>query len=96
MAARRFRIPGALAWLGLISYSVYLLHPLILNAYRTFPVLHRAHPVGIEIALAAASYAVIIAVSAITHYGIEKPMQRLGRRLSRRADRDRPPPPVSV
>jgi peptidoglycan/LPS O-acetylase OafA/YrhL len=96
MVARRFRIPGALAWLGLISYSVYLLHPLILNAYRTFPVLHRAHPVGIEIALAAASYAVIIAVSAITHYGIEKPMQRLGRRLSRRADRDRPPPPVSV
>jgi peptidoglycan/LPS O-acetylase OafA/YrhL len=83
MAVRRFRIPGALAWLGLISYSVYLLHPLILNAYRTFPVLHQAHPAGLEIALAAAVYVVIAAVSAVTYYGIEKPMQRLGRRMSR-------------
>jgi peptidoglycan/LPS O-acetylase OafA/YrhL/AcrR family transcriptional regulator len=84
MAVRRFRIPRAAAWLGLISYSIYLVHPLILNAYRTIPALHRAHPIGTEIGLAAGVYAVIIAVSAATYYGIEKPMQRLGRRLARR------------
>ena len=27
----------------MISYSVYLLHPLVFNAYRSVPVLHRKH-----------------------------------------------------
>jgi peptidoglycan/LPS O-acetylase OafA/YrhL len=84
MLLRNRRIPRVAAWIGVISYSIYLLHPLILNAYRTFPALHHAHPVGTDIALAAAVYAVIIAVSAATYYGIERPMQRLGHRLARR------------
>jgi peptidoglycan/LPS O-acetylase OafA/YrhL len=82
MALRHARIPRVVAWLGVISYSVYLLHPLILNAYRTLPISHGPHSTGDDIALAAGAYAVIIGLSAITHYGIEKPMQRLGRRLS--------------
>jgi peptidoglycan/LPS O-acetylase OafA/YrhL len=70
-----------------ISFSVYLLHPLVFDAYRDVPALHRldhsTEPVqaGVFVALTV----VIIAVSALTYYTIEKPMQRLGHRLARPA-----------
>ena len=84
LAVRKFRIPNVLAWLGLVSYSVYLLHPLIFDAYRDIPALHTSHPIGTQIWLFLAILVVILALSAATYYGVEKPMQRLGRRLSRR------------
>jgi peptidoglycan/LPS O-acetylase OafA/YrhL len=84
LAVRKFRIPNALAWLGLVSYSVYLLHPLVFDAYRDIPVLHRAHPIGIQLLLAVAIVAVILALSAASYYGVEKPMQRLGRVVARK------------
>ena len=83
MAVRNFHIPNALAWLGLVSYSVYLLHPLIFNAYKSIPVLHRPHPISTQLWLAALIVIVILAASAATYYGIEKPMQRLGRRVAK-------------
>jgi peptidoglycan/LPS O-acetylase OafA/YrhL len=79
MAARNRKIPRAAAWLGVISYSVYLLHPLIFGAYRSVPALHRAHTMPVQAALFAALAAVIVAASAVTYYLIEMPMQRLGR-----------------
>jgi peptidoglycan/LPS O-acetylase OafA/YrhL len=79
LAVRKFRIPNGLAWLGLVSYSVYLLHPLVFDAYRDIPVLHHRHPIGIQLLLAVAILAVILALSAASYYGVEKPMQRLGR-----------------
>ena len=87
MAARNRKVPRVAAWLGVISYSVYLLHPLVFDAYRDVPALHRLDhstelvQAGVFVALAV----VIIAVSALTYYTIEKPMQRLGHRLARRA-----------
>jgi peptidoglycan/LPS O-acetylase OafA/YrhL len=83
LAIKNRRIPRAVAWLGLISYSVYLLHPLIFNAYRAIPALHRAHGMGTQLLLAAALLAVIIAASAVTYHLVEKPMQRLGRRVAK-------------
>jgi peptidoglycan/LPS O-acetylase OafA/YrhL len=82
MAARNRRIPRAAAWLGVISYSVYLLHPLVFDAYRSVPALHRTHAMPVQVALFAALAAVIVAVSAVTYYVIERPMQRLGRRVA--------------
>src|SRR5262249_16515822 len=35
MAVRNRKIPRAAAWLGVISFSVSLLHPLVFNAYRS-------------------------------------------------------------
>jgi peptidoglycan/LPS O-acetylase OafA/YrhL len=90
LTCRRFRIPGVLAWLGLISYSVYLLHPLFFNAYRDIPALHHAHPLSTQIWLALAILAVIVAASAATYYGVEKPMQRLGRVVARKLAAPRP------
>ncbi len=87
-ALRRFRVPRFAAWLGVISYSVYLLHPLVFNAYRAayaqVPYLARAHPLDIQYLLAAGLLAVIIGLSAVTYYCVERPMQRLGRRVAAR------------
>jgi peptidoglycan/LPS O-acetylase OafA/YrhL len=82
MTARNRRIPRAAAWLGVISYSVYLLHPLAFDAYRSVPALHRTHTMPVQVALFAALVAVIVSVSAVTYYLIERPMQRLGRRVA--------------
>jgi peptidoglycan/LPS O-acetylase OafA/YrhL len=83
MALRHKRVPGWLAWLGLVSYSVYLLHPIILNAYRSIPTFHQPHPFPIQVLLAAGILAVVLACSAGTYYFVESPMQKYGHRLSR-------------
>jgi peptidoglycan/LPS O-acetylase OafA/YrhL len=88
MAARKRKVPRAAAWLGVISYSVYLLHPLIFNVYRSIHALHHKHSMPAQIALFAVLVAVIIAVSAVTYYLVEKPMQRLGRWLAGRGATD--------
>ena len=85
MAVRNRRVPRAAAWLGVISYSVYLLHPLAFDAYRSVPALHRTHTMPVQVAMFAAIVAVLIAACAVTYYLIEKPMQRIGRRVARYA-----------
>jgi peptidoglycan/LPS O-acetylase OafA/YrhL len=86
LAVQNRKIPRVAAWLGLVSYSVYLLHPLVFDAYRSIPGLHR-HDYGAvgQTLIAAALLAVILGASAITYYAVEKPMQRLGRRVATRA-----------
>ncbi len=84
LAVRHRRVPGWCAWLGMISYSVYLLHSLVFNAYRSVRALHFTHTVPGELLLFAGLVAVIVALSALTYYLIEKPMQRLGHRVAAR------------
>jgi len=85
LALRRRRVPRALAWLGMISYSVYLLHPLVLDAFRDVHALHDASTsLTVQIPLAIGLLVVIIGVSALTYYLVEKPMQALGRKVARR------------
>src|SRR5579863_456037 len=84
LAVRHLRVPRWCAWLGMISYSVYLLHPLVFNAYRSIPVLHRTHTMPGQVLFFAGLVAVIIGLSALTYYLIEKPMQRLGHRVAAR------------
>jgi peptidoglycan/LPS O-acetylase OafA/YrhL len=79
---RRWRLPRWCAWLGMISYSVYLLHPLVFDAYRKIPALHRPHTLPDQWLLYCALLAVIIALSGLTYYLVEKPMQRAGRRVA--------------
>lgn len=83
LAVRNRKIPRVAAWLGLVSYSVYLLHPLVFDAYRSFPRTHHSHYGALgQTVVAAALLAVILSASAITYYAVEKPMQRLGRRIA--------------
>ena len=88
LAVRRWRVPRWCAWLGMISYSVYLLHPLVFNAYRSIPVLHRPHTMPDQVLIFAGLAALIIGLSALTYYLIEKPMQRLGHRVAARFPND--------
>jgi peptidoglycan/LPS O-acetylase OafA/YrhL len=88
LALRNRRVPRFLAWLGLISFSVYLLHPLILDAFRDVPSLHHASKssLAVQILLALGLLAVVIAASAASYYLLEMPMQAVGRRVARRWD----------
>lgn len=86
MALRHKRVPSFLAWLGLISYSVYLLHPLFLGVFQRLPGdipghVYAAHTVG-----ALAFVAVVLVFSGLSYRYIEAPAQRLGARLGRRLD----------
>ncbi|MGY1619683.1 acyltransferase family protein [Geodermatophilus sp. SYSU D00691] len=69
---RRFRFPRVLVYLGTISYSVYLVHALVL----VLPLPDVDGPV-----LYAGLVAVTIGASALTYHFIEKPGQLMGRRL---------------
>lgn len=93
LLARKRRVPRFLAWLGLVSYSVYLLHPFVLAAFTATGVL-RDQPVGVQVLLLAAIVAAVLGCSAASYYLLEKPMQRLGRRLAKRWDDQRAEPPA--
>jgi peptidoglycan/LPS O-acetylase OafA/YrhL len=86
MALRHRRIPRPLAWLGLVSYSVYLLHLLVLEPVeRLLPTgTHPSTAPGwVQLALAAGLVGLILAASWLTYRLIEVPAQRLGRRVIR-------------
>ncbi|GAA0560822.1 hypothetical protein GCM10010172_50030 [Paractinoplanes ferrugineus] len=78
-ACRHRRVPRSLAWIGLVSYSLYLLHVPVIQL--TGPWL-RDHIHGLaEIPAAAAFMAALLGASWLTHRYIEIPGQRLGRLL---------------
>ncbi|MEU1721467.1 acyltransferase [Nonomuraea sp. NPDC005692] len=85
MALRGRRLPAVLTWLGLISYSLYLVHhPLLKYFVEVTGDLRRA-PLPYQLAMAGLALALILAVSALSYRYVERPMQALGRRVARRA-----------
>ncbi len=86
LALRRVRWPRWLTWLGLISYSVYLLHPLLVEVYHSIAWTRNPHPFWLQVLLAAAFLAVVIGISSLTYLFVERPMQAAGRRLARWLD----------
>lgn len=85
LAFRHVRWPKVLTWLGLISYSLYLLHPLVIEVYHhLYP--SRQHPFGVQVLIAAGLLALIIAICSVTYLAVERPAQGLGRRVGRRLD----------
>jgi peptidoglycan/LPS O-acetylase OafA/YrhL len=76
-----------LPWLGLISYSIYLFHPVVFN---TLLRIVRATPRDTWLwhwhlgAYVVAVLLLTIAVAALIYYAVERPSIRLGRRLARR------------
>ena len=86
MLCRNKKVPRALAWLGLVSYSVYLLHPALLEVYGHVPWTRNENFVPMELLLVAVFVLVLLVCSGLTYRFIEAPMQRLGRRAARRLD----------
>ncbi|HET7720182.1 MAG TPA: acyltransferase, partial [Acidimicrobiales bacterium] len=70
---RHLRFPRVATWLGVVSYGVYLLHPLVLAVLR-----HRGAGPAVAILGTLAGSAV---VAGIAHRLVEVPGQALGRRL---------------
>ncbi|MET8142897.1 acyltransferase [Sphaerisporangium sp. NPDC005288] len=83
MALRRRTVPRALVWLGVISYSVYLLHHPLLKLFLAVFGDPRERPAGVQALLALAFLVVVLALSRLTYRFVERPMQRAGRRLAR-------------
>jgi peptidoglycan/LPS O-acetylase OafA/YrhL len=86
MLCRHKKVPRALAWLGLVSYSVYLLHPALIEVYASVPWTQGENFVPTELLMVALFLLALFACCALTHRFVEVPMQRQGRRLARRLD----------
>ena len=86
MLCRHKKVPRSLAWLGLVSYSVYLLHPVLIEAYNSVPWTQNENFVPMELLLVAVFVLVLLVCCGLTHRFIEAPMQGLGRRVAARLD----------
>jgi len=85
LALQNLRVPSVLSWLGLVSYSVYLGLPLMLDLYDDipFPRSYQQLP-WLQAGASLAFLAVLLAFAAMTYYLVEVPCQRLGRRITMR------------
>ncbi|MEV0344181.1 acyltransferase [Nonomuraea sp. NPDC050680] len=81
MALRHRRVPRVLAWLGLVSYSIYVLHPLLLESVEPFWPEPLAVPLYARLAVLAGVLGLLLGASAVTRRFVELPAQRLGKRL---------------
>jgi peptidoglycan/LPS O-acetylase OafA/YrhL len=86
LALRNRSFPPFLAWLGLVSYSTYVLHYPVIYLYEKIQYTHGRHPIAIQLLLAAAFLAVLLAVAALSYRLVERPMQLLGRRVGKALD----------
>ncbi len=89
MALRRRTVPPPLAWLGLTSYSIYLLHPLLLEGVERFWPDPPAVPLGLRLAALAGVFGLLIGLSSLTWRFVEGPAQRLAKRLIARTRSER-------
>ncbi|SDJ76975.1 Peptidoglycan/LPS O-acetylase OafA/YrhL, contains acyltransferase and SGNH-hydrolase domains [Nonomuraea jiangxiensis] len=87
MALRGRRLPKVLVWLGLISYSLYLVHHPLLKYFVEISGDLRWSAVPYQLGMAALAVAAILAVSTLTFLYVERPMQVVGRRISGRSAR---------
>ena len=85
LSLRHVTWPRALTWLGLISYSVYLLHPALIEVYRHLT-WTADHSFWIQLLIDALFLVILVAVCSVTYLLVERPMQDAGRRLARRLD----------
>jgi len=89
-ALRHRRIPSWTTRLGRISFSLYLLHPVLLMLSDQFfgpPARDDAVRLGIFVL-------VLVTLSSLTYRYVEVPFQRLGRRLARHSAVPRRPAPL--
>ncbi|WP_223166227.1 acyltransferase family protein [Nonomuraea sp. SYSU D8015] len=87
MALRGRRLPRAMVWLGLVSYSLYLVHHPLLKYFVEITGDLRRAELPYQLGMAALALAAVLGVSALAYRYIERPGQALGRRISGRSAR---------
>ncbi|MEU0248653.1 acyltransferase [Streptomyces sp. NPDC006235] len=80
LAWRRRRVPRMLTGLGTISYSVYLVHPVLLAVFDSTIGRQRQDHLALEMAF----FTVLLPLCLLTYRCIEAPSQTFGRRLAHR------------
>lgn len=90
-SARRFLGRPALMWLGKVSYSLYLVHLIVLIA--AVYVLHDVLPIALILALVTISSLVL---AEVLHRYVEMPSNQLGKRLAKRIETTRRPVSVKL
>ncbi|MQA95383.1 MAG: acyltransferase family protein [Streptosporangiales bacterium] len=94
-ALRRRRFPRALVRLGLISYSIYLMHTVLLSVFHhVFDDHVDGMPLAAQTAFTLLFLAVLLAVAGATYKYVELPGQKIGRRVT--ADMRRRPVPAGT
>ncbi|GAA0556984.1 acyltransferase [Paractinoplanes ferrugineus] len=89
---RNRTIPGVLTWLGRISYSLYLLHAIVLSMVpRVIPDIGNAAGV-FRVAVGFTYVIVALGVAHLAYRMVERPGQALGRKLTARLS---PRPPLA-
>jgi peptidoglycan/LPS O-acetylase OafA/YrhL len=79
LASRRRRMPRMLTGLGTISYSVYLVHPVLLAVIDSTIGRRRQDSLALEVAF----FIVLLPLCLLTYRYVEAPSQTWGRRLAR-------------
>ncbi|GIE95105.1 hypothetical protein Ari01nite_25700 [Paractinoplanes rishiriensis] len=93
-ACKSRTVPAALTWLGQISYSLYLLHVIVLFLLpRVVPDLG-TRPGAVRVLVGFAYLVVVIVVAWLAYRMVELPGQALGRRLTARLEPRPPRTPV--
>ncbi|MFI9591763.1 acyltransferase family protein [Nonomuraea sp. NPDC052265] len=82
LAWRGRRVPAVLTWLGLMSYSLYLVHLPVLIVVMEVAGEMRWSPLPLQIGVSVLFLALVLPGSRLTYRFLERPMQRLGRRLT--------------
>ncbi|MEU7899825.1 acyltransferase [Nonomuraea sp. NPDC049152] len=77
-------VPRFWAWLGVVSYSVYLIHPILLEVVDGLLPDPREVAWPYRVGLGVVVLAVLLGTAALTYRLVEAPAQRAGRRLSAR------------
>jgi peptidoglycan/LPS O-acetylase OafA/YrhL len=82
-ALRHRAVPRWCAWLGRISYSVYLLHQVVLWVLATGLAEARQLPLAVRLLIAAGYLGIVLVVSHAAYRWVEQPGQAWGRRVAR-------------